>query len=556
MPPAPTDAAIYFPADGYDLDRPYMLGRQSAGHGFLRAAVKGRGPGPIYGYATHGSDARQFARMVQAVDPHAATEWIGGDQVHRITQARGVLYVPDANLTAHARMRLRAGPGAYALCGVTHTLSTAVSQRLITELLSEPVMPWDALVCTSSAAVQVVQTVLEAQSDYLRWRFGSATPVPQPQLPLIPLGVHCADFSFSDDDKSSARRAVGLADDEFAALYVGRLVFTSKAHPFPMFRSLQIAAERSGKKVALILCGNAPTDAVSDAFLNGAKQFAPDVRIIPLDSRQDDVRRSAWAAGDLFISLSDGIQETFGLTPIEAMAAGLAVVVSDWSGYRDTVRDGVDGFRIATWAPEPGEAGESYAVRQELGAMDLDHYLWAAASTTSVDLGQLVERVTTLMDQPDLRRSMGEAGRTRARQLFDWPLVFRRYQELWGELNARRLAATETQAARAWADAGPRASPAHLDPYRVFEHYPTVTIRAETQVELMPGVTLDHYRQCLQHPLFTSVRAPEPIVLKIWSALEKGAATVATLATAGELSLSWAEVVCGTLAKMGIVSLR
>ena len=28
------------------------------------------------------------------------------------------------------------------------------------------------------------------------------------------------------------------------------------------------------------------------------------------------------------------------------MAAGLPVVVSDWDGYRDTVRDGVDGFRI------------------------------------------------------------------------------------------------------------------------------------------------------------------------------------------------------------------
>ena len=26
------------------------------------------------------------------------------------------------------------------------------------------------------------------------------------------------------------------------------------------------------------------------------------------------------------------------------MAAGLPLVVSDWSGYRDLVRDGVDGF--------------------------------------------------------------------------------------------------------------------------------------------------------------------------------------------------------------------
>ena len=41
------------------------------------------------------------------------------------------------------------------------------------------------------------------------------------------------------------------------------------------------------------------------------------------------------------MSLADNIQETFGLTPVEAMAAGLPCVMSDWDGYRDTVRDGV-----------------------------------------------------------------------------------------------------------------------------------------------------------------------------------------------------------------------
>ena len=34
--------------------------------------------------------------------------------------------------------------------------------------------------------------------------------------------------------------------------------------------------------------------------------------------------------------------------PVEAMASGLPVIVSDWDGYKETVRDGVDGFRIPT----------------------------------------------------------------------------------------------------------------------------------------------------------------------------------------------------------------
>ena len=48
----------------------------------------------------------------------------------------------------------------------------------------------------------------------------------------------------------------------------------------------------------------------------------------------------------MFCSLPDSVEETFGIVPIEAMAAGLPVVVSDWDGYKDTVRDNVDGFEF------------------------------------------------------------------------------------------------------------------------------------------------------------------------------------------------------------------
>ena len=30
------------------------------------------------------------------------------------------------------------------------------------------------------------------------------------------------------------------------------------------------------------------------------------------------------------------------------MAAGVPLVVSDWNGYRDLVRNGIDGFRVPT----------------------------------------------------------------------------------------------------------------------------------------------------------------------------------------------------------------
>ena len=51
-------------------------------------------------------------------------------------------------------------------------------------------------------------------------------------------------------------------------------------------------------------------------------------------------------AASYSLSLVDCLQETFGLTPIEAMASRLPVVVSDWNGYRDTVVEGRTGYRV------------------------------------------------------------------------------------------------------------------------------------------------------------------------------------------------------------------
>ena len=70
----------------------------------------------------------------------------------------------------------------------------------------------------------------------------------------------------------------------------------------------------------------------------------------------DAEKRDLLAASDLFVSPVDNVQETFGLTPIEAMAAGLPSVVSDWDGYRDTVQHVEHGFRIPTLAPPAGQA--------------------------------------------------------------------------------------------------------------------------------------------------------------------------------------------------------
>jgi starch synthase len=134
------------------------------------------------------------------------------------------------------------------------------------------------------------------------------------------------------------------------------------------------------------------------------------------------VREKIWFAADIFTSLSDNIQETFGLTPIEAMAAGLPTVVSDWNGYRETVTHGVDGFTIRTYMP-PAGLGEGLALSHAMGISNYDEYIGLQSQFTSIDISDCAQAFEKLASDENLRKRMGEAGRERVRTTFDWKVI-------------------------------------------------------------------------------------------------------------------------------------
>ena len=111
----------------------------------------------------------------------------------------------------------------------------------------------------------------------------------------------------------------------------------------------------------------------------------------------------------------DNIQETFGLTPLEAMAAGLPVVVSDWDGYRFTVRDGIEGFLVPTLGGPPGPIGETIVTRHAARIDTYQSYVGSIAQHTAVHVGSAATPLGQLIASPDLRRRMGAAGRARVR---------------------------------------------------------------------------------------------------------------------------------------------
>jgi len=544
-------AAIYFQTDGYVLEGVQIMGRRVAGAAFLRAAVEGREGETLAGFAPLEKSGNAFRAEVARIDPTAQAVWIPQHRLDLVAQRR-MLYRPDNLLGPHSRLRLRAGPAAFGITGITHTICSDRAMAGLAETVSAPVMPWDALICTSTAARTVVENVFQAERDYQRWAGREVFRAGVPQLPVIPLGVHCRDFTRSPDRRAAARLRFGLQEDEIAFLFAGRLSFSAKAHPYQMLRALQAVAERTGRRIVLMQAGQFSHAEAAPYYEQAMGEYCPGVRSLFVDGADFAAYGASFAAADIFISLADSIQESFGLTPVEAMAAGLPVIVTDWDGYKDTVRDGVDGFRIRSWQPAAG-TGEHIALAYEAGVNGTELYQSRTSNTVSVDMRQLVERLVELSGDAELRHRMGSAGEARARADYDWAHIYRRYRQLWAELDAMRLRALADPETSAWLARAPRAHASYLDPFRSFAAYPTEPIALSTVVQAAPGADANAYARLIATHGFSIWKSPVADIARIFAALSNGPVTIEQIARVSGLSPHFALELTARLAKMNLV---
>ncbi|WP_068874496.1 MULTISPECIES: glycosyltransferase family 4 protein [unclassified Phenylobacterium] len=515
------NAALQFSGEPYDASGPRPMGRNAAGEGFLRGFLQHAEVERFHLWNVHGEDQGKLEALLRRLGaPDKPITWLARADRAGLAKA-GAVHIPTPELKDEAWARRALGGHAYSITGVTHTIAETRILDEIGALLLAPLQPWDALVCTSTSVRNAVEVLLESVAAYLQERLGAAR-IPPAQLVTIPLGVHTCDFDANPGVRRRWRDELGISADAPVALFTGRFNLSTKMHPGPMGLALQETARRLGRPVYWLLYGGArrPTD--EEAFRTAAAAFAPDVELRFVEHASARTRDEIASAADVFLSLSDNIQETFGLTPIEAMAAGLPCVVSDWDGYRDTVRHGIDGFRIRTTAPRPGLGSDLiYAYAQRL--VSYDAYAAAASTFAAVDIGETAEALTSLFADPDLRHRMGQAARTRVREVFDWRAVIPQYQALWAELERRRAAAAAQPALE---------NPYRPDPFRMFAAYPTAALSASDTVALAAPFDREAIVAVLGHPSAHADAARLPSLdeaLQLLESLATGPRTVGAL---------------------------
>jgi glycosyltransferase involved in cell wall biosynthesis len=368
------------------------------------------------------------------------------------------LYLPRL---AHLRAKLGRS---FPLTGVTHSLHTADIFTKMREVVATPFGPCDAIVCTSLAGQEVMlRHFAEAQS---RTQVEQGKIVAQGlRFPRIPLGVD--DECFKPPERAPSREALGLPPNEAVVLYLGRLSPYTKADLEPLiYAHANLCREVGfgGVRPLLVLAGGGdPIHQTSLTTTATELGIGDRVRVMP--NVTDVQKRQLLASADVFVSPVDNHQETFGLAVVEAMAAGLPVVASDFDGYRDLINEGVTGFRVPTYG-----ARLPPAVMDLIGVLEPNLTGFLMAQTVAVDIGVLAKRIRQLIEDPTLRRTFGAAGKERARMLFAWPKVIAGYEAMWDELR---------EAARNWRppEEGPE-DPQVGDLHAIFAHYQTSNLVA------------------------------------------------------------------------------
>jgi len=199
----------------------------------------------------------------------------------------------------------------------------------------------------SSASCPLVLPVSHLVKDELLRRYD----IPPSQIKVVHPGV--AGERFSRLERTACRREVrqryGLSEDDVVGLFVGmnfeikRLGLVMKALAMSVTQSDQASSFK------LLVVGKGD----EWRYRTQANRLGIGDRVIFAGVRESV--EPYYLASDFFVMPS--VFDTFGMAVLEAMAAGLPVIISQKVGAKDLVKDGKEGF-ILPADPSPRELSE------------------------------------------------------------------------------------------------------------------------------------------------------------------------------------------------------
>jgi len=324
-------------------------------------------------------------------------------------------------------IRNRYARNPFPITGVTHSLDGVFMNLRYLELILSGLAPYDGIICTSNAAEKCVGKGLERVSELLEINSKKDFKA-DARLKQIPLGID--DNLFDEMDRYSARSFFNIPENMTVALSVGRLSLRNKNDWSPILEYLARSYDRGElENLIFIIAGGAEESDIS-LLESLITNMGLEKRVMLLPNFDTEIKTKLYKAADFYISIIDNFQETFGLNIIEAMASGLPVIASDFSGYHELVTHGKDGFLI----PTIGSSALPEFLTENMGILDPTITKLFLAQTVSVDLAAIHKSITALYSNKNLIKEMGLAAKENARK-YRWEGIIKSYESFWSDLS-------------------------------------------------------------------------------------------------------------------------
>ncbi|MCB1049565.1 MAG: glycosyltransferase [Acidobacteria bacterium] len=295
--------------------------------------------------------------------------------------------------------------------------------------------PFDAIFCSSRAGQSAMQHLNEqAKAIHGRQFCG--------QLPHIPLGVD-EDLLRLPTDPSDLRKKMRIEPHHSVVLVPGRISSSTKMDLLPLLRHWnQWTQQAPFDKTILVIAGGAESGDLQQ-LSRWIEELGLRDTVRVRANFPYELKASLYSMADVVLSPSDNTQETFGLTLLEAKLFGKPVIASDWNGYRDLIRDGIDGYLIPTYSAKP-----NWASWWELFDPVLAQFY--QSQMVGLDWGRLKTNLQNLLKEKTRATALGQAGAEHCRQHYVWSQVIHQFTQQWQQLKAQAAVSESKKAAKTY----------------------------------------------------------------------------------------------------------
>lgn len=367
-------------------------------------------------------------------------------------------------LTRLANLRSLYGSTILPITSQIHGMGWAGVLEELCLMLVSPLLPCDTVICASRSVQIAFENALALASRTLE-RLGASVTLPRTEY--IPLGVD-TDF-FRPIEKLAARMKLNLSPDEFVFLFLGRLSPLDRVDLSGLIKVFAEIVKRFGheSQLRLVIAGSDPTGRYSRAIMSLAREFGVSSFVTCLEKISGSERPYIYSAADVFLGLSDTVNESFGLTIVEALACGVPVIAADWNGYKETVEHGYNGFKVPViWSSRIRDLEAHQLLMSNSTSM------FALSQSVAIDLAALSARMVDIIQSGRngklARMSKNAVASSRK---YSWQSVIPRYEALWENLGKVEHGLSDRRALIT-----PRSE--------IFSHYASIELQRTDEVEL------------------------------------------------------------------------